>query len=241
MSTLWPRRSIRYRCKFCLFSTYSAPDGSGVRMPNVGVRKYLHERIVMTESIIDWVQISPAAWSAKRVPVQPGDLRRFAPMGRGRIGVLPADLQEFGEAAGNPELFSLTAHHSHPLLDAPITEPTGGTLYLDGEPDAADLAAALRLLGVPADATDYAAFVTQAKKPAEERYLTQLRIVRRVALAALYDALSEPELRAFPQQQLSVGAVIGKFIETEQQRWGTGLSPQLSERFGNPGQRFRAT
>ncbi len=71
--------------------------------------------------------------------------------------------------------------------------------------------------------------------------MTQLRIVRRVALAALYDALSEPDLRSFPPQQLTVGALIGKFIETEQQRWGTGLSPQLNERFGNPGQRFRAT
>src|SRR4030095_1495792 len=111
-----------------------------VRMPNVGIRKYLHERIVMTESIADWVQISPPSWSAKSVPVQPGEPRRFAPMGRGRIGVLPADLEEFGEASGNPDLFSLTAHHSHPLLDAPITEPSGGTLSLDGGPDAEELA-----------------------------------------------------------------------------------------------------
>jgi hypothetical protein len=194
----------------------------------------------MTESIADWVQISPAVWSTKRVPVQPGDLRRFAP-GRGRIGPVPPDLDDSGAAPGNPDLFSLTAHHSHPLLDAPITEPTGGTLYLDGEPDAEDLAATLRLLGVPADATDYAAFVSHAKQPAEDRYLTQLRIVRRVALAALYDLLSEAELRSFQRQPLSVGALIGKFIETEQQHWGTGLSPKLSERFGNPGQRFRAT
>ena len=195
----------------------------------------------MTESIADWVQISPAVWSTKRVPVQPGDLRRFAPMGRGRIGPVPPDLDDSGAAPGNPDLFSLTAHHSHPLLDAPITEPTGGTLYLDGEPDTGDLAATLRLLGVPADATDYAAFISQTKNPAEDRYLTQLRIVRRVALAALYDALSEAELRSFQRQPLSVGALIGKFIETEQQHWGTGLSPKLSERFGNPGQRFRAT
>jgi hypothetical protein len=119
----------------------------------------------MTESIADWVQISPAVWSTKRVPVQPGDLRRFAPMGRGRIGPVPPDLDDSGAAPGNPDLFSLTAHHSHPLLDAPITEPTGGTLYLDGEPDAEDLAATLRLLGVPADATDYAA-LSATKNPA---------------------------------------------------------------------------
>jgi hypothetical protein len=195
----------------------------------------------MTESIADWVRISSSDRFPKSMPVHPGDLRRFAPMGRGRIGPVPADLDEFGLPPSNPDLFSLTAHHSHPLLNAPITEPTGGTLYLDGEPKAEDLAAALRLLGVPADATDYAAFLSHAKKPAEERYMTQLRIVRRVALAALYDALSEAELRSFPQQQLTVGALIGKFIETEQQHWGTGLSPKLCERFGNPGQRFRAT
>ncbi len=194
----------------------------------------------MTESIADGVRISPSDWSSKSVPVQPGDLRRFAPMGRGRIGSLPADLDDIGLPPGNPDLFSLTAHHSHPLLNAPITEPTGGTLYLDGEPNREDLAAVFRLLGVPADATDYAVFLSQAKKPAEERYMTQLRIVRRVALAALYDALSEAELRSFPRQQLTVGALMGKFIETEQQCWGTGLSSKLCERFGNPGQRFRA-
>jgi hypothetical protein len=188
----------------------------------------------MTESIADWVQVRHCF--GLRGAVQPGDFGRFAPMGRGRIGHVPADLDDWPRAI---LIFSLTA--PAPLLNAPITEPTGGTLYLDGEPNREDLAAALRLLGVPSDATDYAAFLSQAKKPAEERYLTQLRIVRRVALAALYDALSEPDLRSFPPQQLTVGALIGKFIETEQQQWGTGLSPQLSERFGNPGQRFRAT
>ena len=195
----------------------------------------------MTESIADWARISPCVWASKSVPVQPGDLGRFAPMGRGRIGPVPANLDDFGPAPGNPDFFSLTAHHGHPLLDAPITEPTGGTLYLDGEPNADDLAATLRLLGVPDDATDYAAFVSHAKNAAEERYLTQVRIVRRVAMVALYDALSEAELRAFPQQKLTVGGLIGKFIETEQKRWGTTLSPQLSKRFGNPGQHFRAT
>jgi hypothetical protein len=116
------------------------------------------------------------------------------PHGARWIGPVPPDLDESGAAPGNPDLFSLTAHHSHPLLDAPITEPTGGTLYLDGEPNAEDLAAALRLLSVPAAATDYAAFVSHVQKAAEERYLTQVRIVRRVALAALYDVLSEAEM-----------------------------------------------
>jgi hypothetical protein len=195
----------------------------------------------MTESIGTWVQVYPSVWSTKALTVQPGDLGRFAPMGRGRVGPVPPDLEDGDLRSGDPDLFSLTAHQSSPLLNAPITEPTGGTLYLDGEPNPQDLAAALRLLGVPADAADYAAFVGHAKKPSEERYVTQLRIVRRVALAALYDALSEPELRSFPKQPLMVGELIGKFIETEQQNWGTGLSPKLRERLGRRNQRFRAT
>jgi hypothetical protein len=195
----------------------------------------------MTESLGTWVQVYPSVWSTKSLPVQPGDLTRFAPMGRGRVGPVLPDLENGGLGGGDPDLFSLTAHQSSPLLAAPITEPTGGTLYLDGEPNRDDLAASLRLLGVPTDATDYAAFVSHARKPAEERYVTQLRIVRRVALAALYDALSEAELRSFPQQPLTVGELILKFIETEQGAWGTGLSSKLRERFGPRNQRFRAT
>jgi len=198
-------------------------------MPNVGIRKYLHERIVMTESIIDWVQVSSAPGPRSGCRCSPA------------ISVASHPWGAAASACCRPELFSLTAHHSQPLLDAPITEPTGGTLYLDGEPNAEDLAATLRLLGVPAAATDYAAFVSHVQKPAEERYLTQVRIVRRVALAALYDVLSEADLRSFPRQKLTVGGLIAKFIETEQQRWGTSLSTQLSKCFTNPGQRFCAT
>jgi len=55
-------------------------------------------------------------------------------MGRGRVGYVPADLDDFDAASGNPDLFQPDAHHSHPLLNAPITEPRAVTLYLDGEP-----------------------------------------------------------------------------------------------------------
>jgi hypothetical protein len=195
----------------------------------------------MTESIATWVQLSPAVWSNKLLPVQPGDLTRFAPMGRGRVGVVPPDVAAAcceGGATDNPDLFSLTGHQGSPLLSAPVTEPTGGTLYLDGEPSRDDLAAALRLLGVPLGADDYAAFLAQSQSPSEDRYLTQLRIVRRVALAALYGALSEDELRSFPRQPLSVGDLIFRFIESEQAVWGTGLSVKLRERFGRANPRL---
>ena len=195
----------------------------------------------VTESIDSWMQLSPSVWPTRRLRIQPGDLARFAPMGRGRVGPAPADLDADGSATGDPDVFSLTAHQGNPLLNAPITEPTGGTLYLDGQPNRDDLAAALRLLGIPRDAGDYAAFLGHAKKPSEERYVTQLRIVRRVALAALYGALSENELRSFPRQRLTIDDLIFKFVETEQDTWGAGLSPKLRDRFGRSSPRFRPT
>jgi hypothetical protein len=195
----------------------------------------------MTEAIENWVRLSPSLWPAKRLRVQPGDLARFAPMGRGRVGPVATALDASGSGIDGPDVFSLTAHRSDPLLNAPITEPSGGTLYLDGQPGRDDLAAALRLLGIPHDAGDYAAFLGHAKKPAEERYVTQLRIVRRAALAALYGVLSTEELQSFPQQRLTAGDLIFKFVETEQATWGAGLSPKLRDRFGRSSPRFRPT
>lgn len=195
----------------------------------------------MTEAIDIWVRLSPPVWPAKRVRIQPGDLARFAPMGRGRVGPVAAGLADTGSGHDDSDVFSLTAHRSDPLLNAPITEPSGGTLYLDGQPDQDDLAAALRLLGIPHDAGDYAAFLGHSKKPAEECYVTQLRIVRRAALAALYGALSTKELQSFPQQRLMAGDLIFKFIETEQGTWGAGLSAKLRDRFGRSSPRFRPT
>lgn len=196
----------------------------------------------MTESVAQWADLSPARWNTTRkLAVEPGDLKRFAPMGRGRVGSVPLDLGTGSKSDAHPDLFSLTAHQSSAFLEAPITEPTGGVLYLDGEPNLDHLAATLSLLGVTTDATDYAAFVEDARKPGEDRYLTQLRIVRRVALAALYDALSEDELRSFPRQRLGVGELMRKFIECEQKKWGTGLSRKLTDHLGRAGERFNAT
>ncbi len=69
----------------------------------------------------------------------------------------------------------------------------------------------------------------------------QRRAQKPLPVPCPYCGSHETELRSFQHQPLSVGALMGKFIETEQQHWGTGLSSKLSERFGNPGQRFRAT
>jgi len=195
----------------------------------------------MTESIAQWVDVSSTRWPSRKLPVEPGDLSRFAPMGRGRVGFVPLEFDAGSAPQTNSELFSLTSHQNNPFLGAPITEPTGGTIYLDGEPDLNALAATLGLLGVTVDATDYAAFVSVSRKPSEDRYLTQLRIVRRVALAALYDALSEDELRAFPRQRLTVGDLVRRFVECEQRNWGTGLSAKLKAHLGRGGERFNAT
>jgi hypothetical protein len=84
---------------------------------------------------------------------------------------------------------------------APLTEPSGGAAYIQGHPTPADLAALMRLLRVDAAATDYAAFLVRAADPLEERFLTQLRLIRVPALVGIYQALSPDETRLFPDQR----------------------------------------
>jgi len=186
----------------------------------------------MSEPIEELIDIYPSVWPHRDLKVQPGDLRHFAPMGIG-------DVRHHADESEDGSTYSLTAHPADPFLAAPITEPCGGTVYFGGEPNAADLAALLRLLRVKAAATDYAAFKARASHPEEHRHLTQLRLVRRAALVGLYGALSLDEMAAFPEQRLTVGDAIQKFVESEQAFWGVGMSTRLRGRFGGDGERAK--
>ena len=164
----------------------------------------------MTQPIEHLIDIYSPFWPGRTLLVQPGDLRLFAPSG-------------VVDAAPGRE----TTHHSHgdrpadPLRAAPLTEPAGGVAYLHGEPPPADLAGLMRLLRVDAAAADYAAFLARADNPIEQRYLTQLRLVRAPALVGIYQALSPDETRLFPDQRLTIGELVPAFIADEQQRWST--------------------
>lgn len=160
----------------------------------------------MTERIEQLVDIYPAVWPAKSIPVRPGDLGRFAPQGRGSLSLLPG-----GGAAerSSPDPFS----------SGPPTEATGGIIYFHDRPNTDDLAALLRLLRVNGAANDYAAFLERAADPTSQHYVTQLRIVSSAALVGLFGAISLDEMRFFPQQRLTAGELLLAFVNAERGDW----------------------
>lgn len=164
----------------------------------------------MTEPIEQLIDIYSPSWPGRILAVQPGDLQLFAPS-----GIVDLDLR----AGRMPGRDGRGNRPADPVRAAPLTEPAGGAVYMQGQPAPADVAGLMRLLRVDAAAADYAAFVARAADPLEERYLTQLRLIRVPALAAIYQALSPDEIRLFPDQRLTIGELVPAFVADEQRRW----------------------
>jgi len=179
----------------------------------------------MTQPIEQLIDIYSPFWPGRSLSVPPGDLRLFAPSG-------VADLQlQAGRAATHD---SHGARLADPLRAAPLTEPAGGTVYIQGQPAPADLVGLMRLLRVDAAALDYAAFLGRAADPLEERYLTQLRLIRVPALVGIYQALSPDETRQFPDQRLTIGELVSAFVVDERQRWSTRPAQPPADDPGEP-------
>ena len=166
----------------------------------------------MTQPIEQLIDVYSPFWPGRTLSVQPGDLRLFAPS-----GVADLDLR----TGRMPAHDSHGARPADPLRTAPLTEPAGGAVHIQGQPAPADLAGLMRLLRVDAAAADYAAFLARAADPLEERYLTQLRLIRVPALVGIYHALSPDEMRQFPDQRLTIGELVPAFVADERQRWTT--------------------
>ncbi len=131
--------------------------------------------------------------------------------------------------------YGLDRRTGHPLLDAPLTGSSGGTVYFDGSPDKNDIDALLRLLTVHSDSTDYAVFLGEAKDPGQERFLTQMRLISQFALRSLFGAKIDGECSHLTTQTVSIGDLIWKFIEDQQREYGKGYSAQLDGLFGGDG------
>src|SRR5215813_11246187 len=114
----------------------------------------------MTQPIEQLVDIYSPFWPGRILAVQPGDLQLFAPS-----GIVDLDLR----AARMPGPDRRGNRPADPVRAAPLTEPAGGAVYMQGQPAPADVAGLMRLLRVDAAAADYAAFVTRAADPLEER------------------------------------------------------------------------
>jgi hypothetical protein len=69
-------------------------------------------------------------------------------------------------------------------LLAPLTEPSGGTVYFDDISRGDALNDLLQALGIYSGAANYAAFAASSADPNNERYLDQIRFVSGSALKA---------------------------------------------------------
>ena len=192
----------------------------------------------MDTMLEDLITVSPPVWSGKQLDVQPGDLSIIAPLGSGIQGLFPIrpwdnPLSQNYQDPG--KYYAYQSRVNHHFLDAPITDAAGGTVYFDGQPGEDDVRTILRLLEVRLSVNEYAVFLGHATHPREERYLTQLRIVSRFALKNMFAALTEEEYVSFPPQNLSVGELVWKFIEHQQQTWGTYNTYELSGVMGGDG------
>ncbi|HWP47899.1 MAG TPA: hypothetical protein VNM22_12110 [Candidatus Limnocylindrales bacterium] len=191
------------------------------------------------EQFKDLVRISPRVWPGKELEIQPGDLSLFAPMGIGIEGpLLIRPWDDPIKVLSDPpsKYYGYHPGLNHPFHNVPTNEPSGGIIYFDGTPDESDIKALLRLMEVDTRLKDYAAFIEKAQEPVEERYLVQLRIVSRFALRFMFNALTDEEYESFPEQNLSVGELVWKFIQNQQQMWGTDMgSPNLYGVMGGDG------
>jgi hypothetical protein len=188
----------------------------------------------MSTPIEELVRVSPAVWPGKELAVQPGDLTRLAPMGFGMAA--PPVIRPWDDplaALNRPNYYAFQEHRAGPFDGAPVTDPAGGTVYFDAEPERADVEALLRLMRAGPVRRDYAVFVGEAVNPLEERFLKQVRIVGHGALRSLFGVSEPPE--AFAEQPLTLLELVWAFIEEQQGLYGIGMSRALEGAMGGDG------
>ena len=155
----------------------------------------------------DQIRISPPIWPEHKLDLQPGDLEKFVPSGNGVYGY------------GSQE-------RGNPFTEAPLQEACGGVIYFGSDVSREDFDALLRIIGMRPQikpSKDYAVFIAESEHPCKDGYLSQMRIVSKVGLRFMFDALTESEYEAFPEQGMSKADALWTFIQQERERWGTSF------------------
>jgi hypothetical protein len=160
------------------------------------------------------VAILDSAWPGRPLPVMPGDLSQWLPQGLG-LGA-PMIVTPYSLGA-EPSFYGLDAPSPDPVLAAPTQIPGGGLLYFDDKADPAKLRGALDILGVYMTLEDYAVFAASAEDTVAERYLDQVRIVSKSALAHFFKAGTEAG--NLPEQPIPLGDYILAFVVEQKGKW----------------------
>jgi hypothetical protein len=158
------------------------------------------------------VTILDRDWPGRPLPVMPGDLSQFVPNGSG----LERD--------------------ADPMHGAPLGESSGGTVYFDASIRPDDLATLLRVMHVPDHVKHFVVFAGSARKPFEERYLDQVRIISMPALIRLFWVDEAATLAAQP---ISIAEYVARFVAEQRCKWedrdGHPFPRRLDGVFGGDG------
>ena len=178
------------------------------------------------------VTILGSDWPGRELPAHPGDLTRAVPQGLGLNVPIMITPYGFGPDLG---CYGLDQPSSDPLRGAPTQEACGGLLYFDDGADIGMLRNALVVIGVHMPRKDYAVFAAEAKEPVTERYLDQVRIISKGALGHFFGVGTEA--RALPDQELTLGEYVERFVAEQKEKWGDGytFSGKLSGTLGGDG------
>lgn len=162
---------------------------------------------VILEGYPDALKLAPLDWPPLQTAMpHPGDLTQFLTQGFG-LGP-PAIVMPYGSADGS--FYGFDQRSAHPLLNAPTTESSGGTIYFKDWAAPPDLKAAFNLSGV-FDLDAYVAYSASSRNTLEERHLDQMRFVSLNAMSEVYRVRGiEPP----PKQTLTLIDAFVEFVTT---------------------------
>jgi len=179
----------------------------------------------------------PADWPGQPLPRMPGDLSHYVPQGLGMappLIVLPWD--DPLQVLSRPNYYGLDTPDSDPIRAAPSQEPGGGVIYFDDFQPAETIRAVLGVMGVQAARRDFAVFARDAKDTRRERFLTQVRIISKAALAHFFGAGSHAA--ALHEQPVTMADYVLQFLDRERARWNeprSAFSERLAGTLGGDG------
>lgn len=184
------------------------------------------------------VRVFPNEWPGEVLPVQPGDVTQFAPMGFAMdvpLVVRPWDTLESAMSSGG---YYAAQHHTfHPLHGAPRTDASGGVIYFDTGSSQESLLTTFGVMGArpSAEWRQFGVFCRESSEPEKDGFISHCRIVSFGALGHLYRAdLSLIKGGSEPQPK-SVQEILWHFVQAEEERWGTGMGGALSGCMGGDG------
>jgi len=175
----------------------------------------------------------PPDWPGRELPIMPGDFTKYVPQGLGLgppLIVRPWDNP--AELLSRPNFYGFDAPQSDPVRAGPSNLAAGGVIYFDDGTDDQTVRAMLGVMEVQTLRRDFAAFRADAKDTRRERFLSQLRIMSKVALGQFFGA----EEQAAPpgDQALTIEEAVLGFLKDERARWN-GSGSQLSGTLGGDG------